>query len=142
MKNIESKTLTELENNDWGETDSDSYIEQACFRLRKKKIGELDIEDLRILIGQGVGVPFLLPIALTILESNPLAEGRHYKGDLLCSVLQLGPEFHSKNKKIKPMLLNIISRAKREAEQLEDYEAEITMEALTEAVNYFETPLN
>jgi hypothetical protein len=49
----------------------------------------LTVEDLRILLGQNVGVAILSPIAIDRLESDPLAEGDFYPGDLLVAALQL-----------------------------------------------------
>lgn len=39
------------------------------------------------MIGQDIGLPFLIPLALDILETNILAEGDYYGGDLLNAVL-------------------------------------------------------
>ncbi|WP_326608046.1 contact-dependent growth inhibition system immunity protein [Streptomyces sp. NBC_01800] len=43
--------------------------------------------DLRLLIGQDIGLPVLLPLAVEVLRDNPLAEGHMYEGDLLRAVL-------------------------------------------------------
>jgi hypothetical protein len=61
--------------------------------LRTRPIGTLGTEDLRILIGQGIGLPWLVPLALETLEVDPLAEGDCYPGDLLASVLGVPAEF-------------------------------------------------
>ena len=66
---------------------------QTCYRLRKKPIGDFTIEELRIMIGQQIGILFLVPIALEIIEKNPLAEGDYYPGDLLASVTRLDASF-------------------------------------------------
>ena len=41
----------------------------------------------RIMIGQNIGLTHLLPRAVAILETNPLAEGDCFAGDLLSAVL-------------------------------------------------------
>ena len=73
MNTYRSKTLQELENSDWGAPNYDSYLVSSVHRLRRKPLVEFTIEDLRILIGQNVGLPYLLPLALERLEENPLA---------------------------------------------------------------------
>lgn len=45
------------------------------------------MEDLRIMIGQNIGLCYLMPLAIKVLEENILAEGDFYGGDLLKSVL-------------------------------------------------------
>lgn len=46
---------------------------------------------MRLLIGQDIGLPYLLPLALSVLRENPLAEGDMYEGDLLSAVLTRNP---------------------------------------------------
>lgn len=74
-----------------GVTHSDSYIEKICYELRHKPLCQLTVENIRLLIGQGVALEYLMPAAIDILHDNPLVEGMHYKGDLLSNVLLAGP---------------------------------------------------
>ncbi|MET9917426.1 contact-dependent growth inhibition system immunity protein [Streptomyces sp. NPDC006435] len=46
---------------------------------------------MRLLIGQDIGLPYLLPLALGVLRENPMAEGDMYEGDLLSAVLTRNP---------------------------------------------------
>jgi hypothetical protein len=39
------------------------------------------------MIGENVGLTYLLPLAIERLEENPLAEGDYYPGDLLKAVM-------------------------------------------------------
>ncbi|MET9264003.1 contact-dependent growth inhibition system immunity protein [Amycolatopsis sp. NPDC004079] len=59
--------------------------------MRRKPIGLLTAEDLRLLLGQDVGAPILVPRALAMLEHNPLCEGDLYPGDLLASTMRVPP---------------------------------------------------
>src|SRR5262245_30126818 len=90
------KTLDQLDPPAWGEPDFRSHLVQTCHRLRRKPIGEFSVEDLRIMIGQSIGLPWLIPLALEVLERDPLAEGDFYPGDLLRSVLKIEPTFWSR----------------------------------------------
>lgn len=56
-----------------------------------RPVGTLTVEDLRLLIGQDIGLPVLLPLAVEVLRDNPLAEGDMYEGDLLRAVLTRNP---------------------------------------------------
>lgn len=40
------------------------------------------------MIGQGIGLRWLIPLALDVLEVEPLAEGDFFRGDLLSNVLR------------------------------------------------------
>jgi hypothetical protein len=89
----DGRTLTEIEADDWGRPTFDSYLVQTCHALRHKPLGTLTVEDLRILIGQKVSVPVLIPLALDRLEEDVLARGDFFPGDLLKNVLQLDASF-------------------------------------------------
>ena len=81
------KSLEDLEKDYWGEPDYESHLVKTCHQLRKKPLKDFKIENLRIMIGQNIGLKFLIPIALEKLKLNILAEGDYYGGDLLKSVV-------------------------------------------------------
>jgi hypothetical protein len=89
----EQRTLQEIEGVDWGPPPYDSYLVETCHALRHKPVGTFSVEDLRIMIGQQSSLPILLPIALEALESDPLAEGDLFAGDLLSSVVAIEDPF-------------------------------------------------
>jgi len=84
-----SRTLDELDPPPWGEPTYESSLVTTCHRLRKKPIGQFSVEDFRILIGQDIGAQWLVPLALDILERDPLVSGDFYPGDLLASILRI-----------------------------------------------------
>jgi len=89
----ETKTLEELEGLDWGEPIFDLPIYHQIYGLRKKPLKSLTTGELRLLIGQQVGLPFLVPKALLLLEENPLINTQYYEGDLLENVLLANGKF-------------------------------------------------
>jgi hypothetical protein len=58
---------------------------------------DLGVEELRLLIGRQRSLARYVPLALDLLEANPLAEGDYYPGDLLHAVLQVEPEYWRAN---------------------------------------------
>lgn len=100
--------MDELEEVTWGEPPYDSSLVQTCHRLRKKPIGKFSVEDLRIMIGQQIGLFFLVPIALEVLEKDPLAEGDCYPGDLLNSAMNIDSTFWQRHMDWKTRFDNII----------------------------------
>lgn len=106
----ETRSLQDLENSDWGDAPPDAtYLIATVHRLRRVPVGSLDVEDLRILIGQQVGVDVLVPIALAKLEQDPLAEGDFYPGDLLAAVLRVPQSYWTANPAQQAAIKKIIA---------------------------------
>lgn len=87
------KTLEALEKSYWGEPTYDSHLVTTCHALRKKPLKDFTTEDLRIMVGQNIGLKYLIPMALEVLKQNILADGDLYDGDLLHSVLRAEEEY-------------------------------------------------
>lgn len=83
-------SLAELDGDHWPDPGPDATgLVRTCTALRDKPLDEFTTEDLRVMLGQRVGLPHLLPRAVTVLLDNPCAAGNHYPGDLLRAVLAL-----------------------------------------------------
>jgi hypothetical protein len=91
----ESKiTLDTIDPPAWGPVPSDATrLITRCHELRTKPLRDFTAEDLRIMIGQQVGLRPLVELALDRLRLDPLAEGDFYPGDLLASVLRVDTAF-------------------------------------------------
>lgn len=87
-----------------------SYLVTTCHALRRKPLGDFSVEDLRIMIGQGLGLPYLLPLALDVLEQDPWAEGDYYPGDLLASVLRVERGFWAQAPQLWARLRALVAR--------------------------------
>jgi hypothetical protein len=115
--NWKQKTLENLEKSNWGEPTYDSYLVKTCHKLRRKPLEEFETEDLRIMIGQNIGLDYLIPLALETLKENILAEGHMYEGDLLNSVLTSEKEFWQKNLDFYNEVLTLIEQNKNEIDE-------------------------
>lgn len=60
-----------------------------------------------MLIGQKIGLKYLVPIALEYLENDPLSEGDMYKGDLLANLASIEEEFWVKYPELNNRLVEI-----------------------------------
>lgn len=89
----DAKSLQELEGNAWGEPALGSHLVIRCHELRRQPLRDLNVEDLRLMITQEIGLRYLVPIALTRLARDPFASGDIGFGDLLLSVIQVRGEF-------------------------------------------------
>ena len=87
------KSIESLEKKNFGPVPKDeSSIVTRLWRLRQTPINEFELDDIRFMILQGVGLSYLLTEATHLLEKNLLTEGSYYEGDLLNSVLHLNKE--------------------------------------------------
>jgi contact-dependent growth inhibition (CDI) system CdiI-like immunity protein len=93
MSHSMQKSVQELEGKDWGEPNYDSYLVITIHRLRRKPLDQFTHEDLRIMIAQGVGLKFLMPLAIEVLQRDALASGDLYPGDLLAAVSKVEERF-------------------------------------------------
>ncbi len=98
MKVDINNTLEQLDQQDWGEPEYDSYLVKTCHQLRKKPLKDFTTEDLRIMIGQNINLEFLIPLAIEKLKEDILAEGNYYEGDLLNNVLNSEKQYWLSNK--------------------------------------------
>ena len=106
-----SKSLQQLGWQDWGEAAYDSHIVTECHRLRRVPLGEYKVEDLRITIGQNLGLEYLVPLALEQLQEDPFAEGAYFPGDLLVTVLGAKGEFWQAHLELRDHVATVAERA-------------------------------
>ncbi|MFF7454333.1 contact-dependent growth inhibition system immunity protein [Kitasatospora sp. NPDC008115] len=85
-------SLEDLEGTRWPDPGADATrLVATAHALRRRPVAELGVEELRLLIGQDIGLPHLLPRAVELLCHDPLAEGDLHPGDLLSAVLGRAP---------------------------------------------------
>lgn len=110
--NLLNQTIEQLENDFWPPPSFQSHLVLKCHALRKKRLSDFSIEDLRIMIGQEIGLNYLVPLALNELEKNILAEGDFYPGDLFEKVRDVRGCFWNNFSEYK-MRLNILINTER-----------------------------
>jgi hypothetical protein len=109
MKTLENnwrqKSIENLEKDFWGQPPKDSTpLVDNVHRLRTIQIEKLEPKDIRFLIGQKVGLKFLIPLALDILTNDLFIDTDFYGGDLLQNVIQVDNDFWESNKQLKEQL--------------------------------------
>ena len=112
--NWRQKTLENLEKDFWSTPNFDSHVVRRTSELRKVQLSNYSIEDLRLMIGQGFGLDYLVPLALEKLAENLFAEGEFYEGDLLQSVLLIETEFWLMNRNYWNELNELIKNKRTE----------------------------
>ncbi len=107
-----SRSLTELEGDDWGSArPDDSGLVTRCLAARRVAIGALSLEQLRMLIGQRIGLRFLVAIAVEALERDPFACGDLYPGDLLSALSTLSRDQWAAMPAARERLRAVLDRA-------------------------------
>ena len=116
MQNSDSsltRTLAELEGLSLQEpSETDTALVRMCLALMRVPLGQMTTENLRMLIGQEIGLKYLVPIALRKLALDPFADGDFYCGDLLKVVVGVSPAFWAAEPTLRRALDDVISRLK------------------------------
>jgi hypothetical protein len=94
------KTLEELEGLSFAESEFASSLIEKAQRLYGQPLSVFTVEDLRLMIGQGLGLRFLIPLAVEELERNPLVGGDYHPGDLLLAVLRVRNDFWKEHQEL------------------------------------------
>lgn len=112
MENLH-RTLTDLEGKDWGPPTYDSHLVTECHRLRHVPLKDLGVEDLGTLIGQEIGLPYLIPVAIDILREDPWAGGYMYPGHLMKRVAEVPASYWTENPEMIPRFQSVLDEAEK-----------------------------
>ncbi|HEV7329398.1 MAG TPA: contact-dependent growth inhibition system immunity protein [Flavisolibacter sp.] len=104
------KSLETLEQQDWGDpATAPTNLVKRCIELSKVPVETFTLGDLRLMIGQQFGLPYLIPIALEKLQDDIFVEADYYEGDLLSNILNVDTEFWRDNRNHWTQLNQLIS---------------------------------
>jgi hypothetical protein len=108
----DQRTLEELEGVDWGAPASaPTSMLARCRALRRVPLSMLSPGDLRLLLGQRIGLEYLVPKALELVAERPLQEADYYPGDLLSVLLRIDKAFWESHPTELHWLLSILRLA-------------------------------
>ncbi|WP_298289014.1 contact-dependent growth inhibition system immunity protein [uncultured Lutibacter sp.] len=97
----ENLSIEQLEKDYWKDYDFETDLVKNCYDLRKVPIKNLKPENIRLLIGQNIGVNYILRITFNILEKNPLIDSEFYEGDLLVTLIDYFTKYPNRNQELK-----------------------------------------
>ena len=115
-----NKSIEELENDYWDEPTFNSYVIITCHKARQKPLKFLSNEEIRCLIGQKIGLRFILPIAVDILKNEPLIDITYFEGDLLLTLLRLDIKDWKHNQNERKHFIAIIQSNRSLIEKCEE----------------------
>ena len=100
-------TLDELEGPGWKDPDYPSARVQRIRALGNGPLRELTSADYRLIISQQRALATLVPLAIELLDDDPLLESEYFPGDLLEAVVGVNaafwetrPDLHSQARKV------------------------------------------
>lgn len=105
-------TLEQLENDVWPDPEVRTSLIDTCHRLRRVPIDSLSLGDIRILLGQRIGVRHLVPRAIDFLNADPMIDASYFPGDLLSAVLRADENRFRGFPAIRNQLVAIAARAR------------------------------
>jgi hypothetical protein len=111
------KSIEQLEKIVWDDNDLPTALVEKVHRYRKIPVCDLSIEQMRLLIGQNVGLSYIIPQAIIKLRENIFAEGDMYEGDLLAAVLTSEIAFWNENPGLKQEMEQVLTLHKKEIEE-------------------------
>lgn len=132
-----SKSLQQLDGEDWGDPAYGSHLVTECHRLRRVPVRDFDAEALRILFGQNIGLRFLIPLALDMLRVEPFVAGDCYEGDLLAAVLRADSRFWLAAPELRALASQVAEHAFALLPQLEESDRPTAEESLSAAFDIF-----
>ncbi|MCP4619211.1 MAG: hypothetical protein GY844_22580 [Bradyrhizobium sp.] len=108
MTEDEYRTLEELDGQNWGEPETaPTPMVARCLRLRRTPLHLLRQSDLRLLIGQKIGLKYVVPKAMAIISKDALIETEHFPGDLLCALLKIDSDYWSQKTEELKWLMSV-----------------------------------
>lgn len=115
-----SRSLQDLDGQDWGEPTGPTPLIVDCHRLRRVPIDQLNVDNLRKLIGQRIGLENLVPRSLALLANDPLRERDSglYPGDLLWVLLTIPHAFWAEHDEWRNVLRLIAVAARARCDEI------------------------
>jgi hypothetical protein len=94
--------------------DNPTPLVKEIHELINLPLSKYSIENLRLMIGQEVGLPYLIPLAIERLSDDLFAEGDMYEGDLLSNVVNISLCFWEQNPELKAQVNHLIESRRSE----------------------------
>jgi hypothetical protein len=131
-----NRSLEELEHKAWHTPPMNSSpAVMRCVALRSTKLRDYSAADIRFMIGQNIGLKYLIPLAIQKISANILLNTGYYEGDLLKTMLTSDPGFWDKNANMlhKMSMLLLAKKNKIESQPDDDFNIKKTLLRLSDS---------
>jgi hypothetical protein len=133
-----TKSISELLGKEWPPLGPNaSHFHRNLRDAVNKPVDSLTTADLRLLISQDIGLAFVMPLALSIVEQDPLIEVDYFRGDLLDAMLRASSDFYLDHPDIRRRMEEIVDKMPQALDRLDHIDFDTTSEALDDALASF-----
>jgi hypothetical protein len=115
-----TKSIEQLENVFLSDYDFETSLVANVHAYRKVPIEDLSAEQIRLLIGQNIGLEFLIPKAMEFLTADILTDATFYEGDLLVAVISCNADYWNTHPTCKEQIYRLIKNRRPEIENRND----------------------
>ena len=117
----QSKSIEELSEYCWFAPEYESNIVVTSHALRRKKLADLSLEDIRMGLFQQVGVTYLVPMALEIVEQDPFAESFNFPAEIVLALLLIPHDYWQAHLDVGDRLHDVFKRVEQGEHTQGDY---------------------
>ena len=89
--------------------------------MRRKKLADLTLEDIRMGASQHVGVTHLVPIALKVVEDDPFAESLNFPAEIILKLLLVPHDYWLSHPRFGYRLEQVYERVRQGRDTQDDY---------------------
>ena len=116
------KSLAELDAADAAPAYANPALEKRLTQLQLMPLRKLDPAALLLLIQQGAGLPYAVPLAMQRLADAPFQQAGEYPADLLIAVLEAGDAFWRERPALWSEMMGVLAAALEaiEAQRVEE----------------------
>lgn len=104
------KSLDDLENIKLDSSDPRDSLFRKISSVRNKKLRDLTVEDLALLLRQEISLNFIVPICIDRLNNNILAETERTGDYLITYLIKVSKDFWIKNKDLHSQVIDTVSK--------------------------------
>ena len=116
-----SKSIEQLSGYYWLAPDFESNVVLKSHAMRRKPLAELSLEDIRMGVMQQVGVSYLVPLALEVVEKDPYAESLNFPAEIAEVLFNIPFEYWCAHKKLQDRLQRVFERIEETKDTQDDY---------------------
>ena len=111
-KTVPYMSLIELgELSDFDLVGNESGLIQGVHAVRRKLLRDFQPGDVRLCVGQGIGLSYLIPRALDILTNDPWIETEYFPGDLLRACIDVEASYWGGHAADRERMRSVLQKA-------------------------------
>ena len=128
-----TKSIEELSGYYCFAPDFESNVVLRSHALRRKPLADLEPEDVRMGLIQQVGVSYLVPIAIDMVEQDPYVDVKNFPGEVTVALLAIPFEYWRSNEENRIRMQRVYERVEETKDTQDEFFLEDTLPLIREA---------